>query len=135
MVDKIFIDATDTAIGRIGTYAAGLALKEHKVFVVNAEKAIISGNKEDTIAKYKKRRAMGGTALKGPYHSKDPEKILKRAIRGMLPSYKVGRGREAWKRIRCYNKIPIEYKDEELKSIKRKPVTKFITLKELGQKL
>jgi len=135
MAEKIFIDATDTSAGRIGTYVVGLVLKENKVFVVNAKKAIISGNKENAIAKWKKRRAMGGSALKGPYHSKDPEKILKRTIRGMLPNYKVGRGREAWKRIRCYNKVPEEYKDQELKSIKRKLPTKYITLKELGEKL
>ena len=47
MAEKIFIDATDTAIGRIGTYAAQQALRGNKVFVVNAEKAIISGNKEE----------------------------------------------------------------------------------------
>ncbi len=135
MAEKIFIDATDTSMGKIGTYVAREAMRENKVFVVNSEKAIISGNKEHTIAKWKNRRAKGGSALKGPYHSKDPEKILKRAIRGMLPNYRVGRGNEAWKRIRCHNKVPVEYKDQELKSIKRKLPIKFITIKELSSKL
>jgi len=36
------------------------------------------------------------------------EKVVKRTIRGMLPNYRWGRGREAWKKIRCYDKIPKE---------------------------
>jgi len=135
MAGNIFIDATDTAAGRIGTYTATAALRGNKVFVLNAKKAIMSGNKEAAIAKYKRRRAMGGSALKGPYHSKDPEKILKRVIRGMVPDHRIGRGRDAWKRIRCHNEVPEEYKDQELISIKRKLPIKFITLQELGEKL
>ena len=135
MADKIFIDATGTGIGRIASYAAKQAIQGNKIFIVNAEKAIITGNKKDAILKWKERRAKGGSALRGPYHSKDPEKILKRSIRGMLPDYKLGRGRDAWKIIRCFNEIPEEYKDEKLMSLKSKTLIKHITLKELKEKL
>ena len=107
----------------------------NKIFVLNSEKAIISGNKAATIEKYKKRRDIGGTALKGPYHSKDTEKILKRAIRGMLPDYSRRKGKEAWKRIKCFNDIPKEYEKEKLIKLKIKPTAKHIALKELKAKL
>jgi len=135
MADKIFIDATGASIGRIASYAAKQALQGAKVFVVNSENAIITGNKKVAIEKWKERRAKGGSALKGPYHSKDSEKILKRAIRGMLPDYRLGRGRDAWKRIRCFNDVPEEYKEEELVKLKTKTLIKHINLKELKKKL
>jgi len=60
---------------------------------------------------------------------------LKRAIRGMLPDYRLGRGRDAWKRIRCYNGIPEEYKDQKFVPLKTKTSLKHIELKELKQKV
>lgn len=135
MADKIFIDATNAPIGRIASHVAKLALAGDKVLIFNCEAAVISGNKVSNIEKWKERRAKGGSALKGPYHSKDSEKILKRAIRGMLPNYKRGRGREAWKNIRCYNGIPEEYKNEKLVKGKGGSPAKYISLAELKRKL
>jgi large subunit ribosomal protein L13 len=135
MVDKIFLDATGTPIGRIGAFVAKKTLGGDKVFIVNSEKAIITGNKITAINKWKERRAKGGSALRGPYHSKDPEKVLKRAIRGMLPDHRSGRGKEAWSNIRCFNGVPEEYKDEKLEALKTKIKGKYITLEELKRKL
>lgn len=132
---KIFIDASKTPIGRIGTFVSKAALGGDKVYVLNSENAIVSGNKKDILEKWRRRRSMGGTALKGPYHSKDSEKILKRTIRGMLPNYRNGRGRDAWKRIKCYLGIPEEYKEEKLTVLKVKLPKKYVTLKELKEKL
>jgi len=132
---KIIIDANDSSIGRIGSYVAKKSLEGNEMIILNSEKAIISGNKTNNIEKYKRIRKMGGSALKGPFISKDTEKILKRCIRGMLPDYRKGRGREAWKRIKCYNGIPEEYKDEKLIKISRKAPVKKINLKELKEKL
>jgi len=133
--ENIFVDAQGTPIGRVGSYVAKQALQGAKVFILNSEKAIITGNKENTIVKWKERRAKGGSALKGPFHSKDSEKILKRAIRGMLPNYRLGRGRDAWKRIKCYIGIPAEYKEEKLVQLKTKTSAKHIGLEELKRKL
>ena len=49
----------------------------------------------------------------GPFFSRDPEKIMKRAIRGMLPDYRLGRGREAWRRVKCYQGVPEKFKKEK----------------------
>ena len=134
-MEKIFIDASGTPIGRIGSYTVKQALLGNKIFILNSEKAIISGRKTTTIDKYKERRAKGGSALKGPYHSKEPEKVLKRSLRGMLPDHRQGRGREAWKRIMCYIGVPKEYEKEKLIKIKTKKAIKYITLKGLQEKL
>lgn len=134
-MEKIFIDATNVPIGRTASYAAKQAIQGNKVIIVNSEKAIVTGNKNSNTAKWKERRAKGGSALKGPYHSKDTEKILKRAIRGMLPDYRLGRGRQAWKKIICFNQIPEEYKNEKLTKLKEKTSAKHISLTELKKKL
>jgi len=132
---KIIINAEGYPAGRISSFAAKTALGGDEVAVINSEKAIISGNKETTIARAKEVRAKGGSALKGPHHSKDPEKRLKRSIRGMLPDYRNGRGRDAWKKIRCYNGIPEEFKDAKTVKLNFRTPVKNMTLSELKEKL
>ena len=41
----------------------------------------------------------------GPYYSRSPADIVKRAFRNMVP-YKNARGVEALKRLKCYNSVP-----------------------------
>jgi len=134
-MEKIIINAENTQMGRIGSYAAKQALLGNEIIVLNSEKAVISGNKVPSLTKYRTRRQMGGSSLKGPKISKDTEKILKRCIRGMLPDHRTGRGKQAWKKIKCYNGIPAEYKEAKAIKITKKLPTKHITLKELKAKL
>jgi hypothetical protein len=54
----------------------------------------------DSIAKLKNK-----VVKQGPYYSRSPSDIVKRAFRNMLP-YKNQRGQEAFKRLKCYNSIP-----------------------------
>lgn len=132
---KIIIDATGISVGRISSYAAKQALQGKEIIILNSEKAIITGNKTTAIARIKLFRDMGGSALRGPFVSKEPFKILKRSIRGMLPDYRRGRGREAWKRIKCYDDIPEEYKNEKVTKVSEKKLfVKHISLKELKEK-
>lgn len=130
MVDEIIIDATDAVIGRISTFAAKQSLLGKKVVILNCEKAIRTGDRKMLMAKFEEKRARGGMAQKGPYHHKNPERIVKRAIRGMLP-YKHERGASAFDRIRCYNFVPEEYASAKTISLKRPIHSKFIYLSEL----
>ena len=51
----------------------------------------------------------------------------------MLPEHRYGRGREAFKRILCYNKIPKEYEDlKKIKGSKEKPI-KFSKISEFSK--
>ena len=53
----------------------------------------------------------------------------------MLPEHRQGQGREAFKRIMCFDGIPKEFENEKMiKSGKSLP-NKYITLKELSEKL
>jgi len=110
------IDGTNAILGRIASYVAKEALKGEEIVVINCEEVQITGNKKTIEKEFKEKRSRFGHSQKGPKHHKSSEKIVKRTIRGMLPNYRTGRGRIAFKKIRCYNEIPKEFK--EIKSIK-----------------
>ena len=135
MAEKIIIDATETVLGRLCSYVAKQALGGSELVVVNAEKAIISGNKTDVINKYKKLRAMGGTANHGPNYPRSPEMILRRTIRGMLPNYREGHARDSFLRVKCYNGVPAELAKEKKIKMNTNLPRKYIDLKELSEKL
>jgi large subunit ribosomal protein L13 len=133
---KIILDADNSAMGRVASFAAKSALLGNEIAILNSEKAIISGRKVDVIEDYKERRTLNHmNPEKGPFFSKSTEKILKRAIRGMLPDFRRGRGKEAWRRVRCYNGIPEEFKKEKIINLKLKEPRTSITLKELKEKV
>ena len=135
-MSEIIIDAKNATLGRLASYAAKKALQGEKVIIVNSEEAIISGRKEDILGKYLRLRGLGGSSLKGPKITKKSERIVKRAIRGMIGEHRSGRGKEAWRRIKCFDGLPEEYKDKKMiksgKEIKNK---RFIRLKELIKNL
>ncbi len=130
--EEIIIDGTNAVLGRLASFAAKQALLGKKVIIVNSEKVIIVGNKKDILEKYKTRRARGGSGLKGPFFPKEADKILKRTIRGML-DYKRGRGRNAFKNIKCFCGLPKEFEDKKMIKSGRKK--KGITLEEVSKEL
>ncbi|MEE9525303.1 MAG: 50S ribosomal protein L13 [Candidatus Woesearchaeota archaeon] len=130
----MIINAENLIVGRIGTVAAKKALMGEKVNIVNCEKAIMTGNKKEIIARYKEKRQMG-QVYHGPYILRRPDMFVKRAIRGMLP-YKQDKGRNAFERIRCYLGVPEEFKDKEMETIKKAnigkvPSLRYTTVKEI----
>lgn len=99
----VVIDAENARIGRLSTHVAKALLKGEEVHVVNAEKAVISGNPKDVLAKYQERRSYQykGNPDKSPKWPKAPHLFVRRLIRGMLPRKKA-RGRAAYKKLRVY---------------------------------
>lgn len=134
-MSRIIIDGSGAVFGRVSSFAAKRALEGGEVVIVNSEKTILTGNKKDVIAKYEAVRKMGGHSQKGPKVSNVPYMILKRAIRGMLPDHRRGQGKEALKRIKCYDGIPEELKDEKMMKINAPKKLKFMELKELASKI
>ena len=130
----VVIDATDLPIGRLASLVAQRLLKGDEIFIVNAENAIITGNKEEIISRYKKKRKIGGTKRKGPYVSRMPHMILKRTIRGMLP-YQQPKGRKAYKRLRVFIGIPEDMMDKKPEKIEMKKSLRYMTLKDLSEYL
>jgi large subunit ribosomal protein L13 len=95
----VVVDVRDCILGRVASQVATEALDGNRVAVINAEDAVITGDEENIMSKYRKRRELGSDS--GPYYPKRPDGILKRTIRGMLP-YKKQRGREAFENVRVY---------------------------------
>jgi len=119
----MIIDATKTPLGRISSFAAKKALQGNDVIIINCEKAIITGSKKNYEKKIKETRRKIGVTQQGPKISLVSEKIVKRTIRGMLPDHREGRGRVAFKRIKCYTGVPKEF--EKIKPITIKNTEKL----------
>ncbi len=131
MTEKIIINANNAPLGRIASYAAKQALLGRLIVVVNCNDALVSGRNENIMKEYRIARSRGGSSLNGPHFPKSPERLMKRAIRGML-SYKEGRGNTAFKNILCYNSTPSEYKDMKMISLQKEFNIKTLKLKEVS---
>ncbi len=113
------INGQDIIMGRLASFVAKELLKGEEINVVNCNKVIISGNKKNIEEEFQEKRSKVGSSQKGPRHHRLSEKIVKRAIRGMLPNYREGRGRIAWKKLKCYNEIPKEFEEKKLMNLKK----------------
>jgi len=134
-MQEIIIDATNATLGRLASYAAKQALQGKKVIILNSERAIITGRKKFTVEDYQAKKQRGGSSQKGPFFPKLPEKIVKRTIRGMLPDYRRGKGKETFKRILCYKGVPEQYKEVKMiKAGKEKHAT-YMNIEQISKKI
>ncbi|MEK6817271.1 MAG: 50S ribosomal protein L13 [Nanoarchaeota archaeon] len=124
------IDGANMVLGRLASYIAKESLKGEELAIVNCSEIIITGNKDEIKKEFQEKRSRFGSSQKGPKHHHKSEKIVKRTIRGMLPNYREGRGREAWKRIRCYDKIPRELEGKEFVKLEKENKIKINKVKE-----
>jgi large subunit ribosomal protein L13 len=130
----VVVDARNCILGRVASEVAQRALAGERVAVVNAEDAVITGTEEDVMSTYRKRADVGSD--RGPYYPKRPDRLFKRAIRGMVP-YKKPRGREAFENVRVYVGNPFDDDGEVLEdtSLNRLSNIKFLSLGEVSEKL
>ncbi|MHC3438072.1 50S ribosomal protein L13 [Natrialbaceae archaeon A-gly3] len=133
----VVVDARDCILGRVASQVAQRALDGERVAVVNAEDAVITGDKEDVFGTYRKRAEVGSD--RGPYYPKRPDTIFKRSIRGMLP-YKKQRGREAFENVRVYVGNPYEDDERDAEilddtSLDRLSNIRFVHLHEVSEQL
>jgi large subunit ribosomal protein L13 len=99
------IDASDVVLGRLASQAAVLLRGKHKpifaphvdtgdfVIVINADKVALSGNKLEQKRAYRHSGYPGGlrSISYGELMEKRPERIVEKAVRGMLPKNSLGR--------------------------------------------
>jgi len=132
---KRVINADGASLGRLSTAVAKSLLQGDEIFVINAEKAIISGKKKEIKDEYKQKREVG-TYRKGPFFHRSPDKIVKRTIRGMMP-YQKPHGRAAFKRLRCYIGVPEQFneKDAEVIEHAQKHYVDSMTIKDLSRSI
>jgi len=126
---KLIYDGKDAVFGRLASVAAKELLKGNFVDIINCDDIIISGDKKILAKKILAKREMGsGGSMKGPKYPRVADRLVKRMIRGMLPRDRE-RGREAFKRLKCYVGSPEDVKDV-IKLEYKKPM-KFSTIKEI----
>ncbi len=136
---KVF-DAENMVVGRLGSKVAKAAILGDRVVIVNAEKAIITGDRRTLIEAFKEKRNIRTSynPRKGPFHERRPDKMVRKMIRGMLP-WPTPRGKEAYKRIHVYIGVPEDYTDTEkivLEGSRYRSLTrKFITVADLSHEL
>lgn len=103
--DWLLIDADSQVLGRLATQIATLLRGKHKptytpsmdggdfVIVVNVEKIKLMGKKPDQKIYYHHTGYPGGIKAT-PYKmmlAKHPDRILRKAVKGMLPKNRIGR--------------------------------------------
>ncbi len=128
------IDGKDAILGRLASFVAKEALRGEEIAVVNCDQIIITGNKKNIEEEFKEKRSKYGSSQKGPIHSRNNEKIVKRAIRGMLPNFREGRGREAFKRIKCYVRMPKQFEESKMIILANDKKSKFVRVEHLSKK-
>jgi len=124
------IDGTKAVLGRLASYTAKQALLGEEIVILNCEKVIITGNRQNILEKFQDRRTKIGSGQKGPKHSRLAHLIVKRAIRGML-AHRKARGKEALGRVMCYVGVPEEFKDSKKIVSGKEKGAKFIPVEEL----
>jgi large subunit ribosomal protein L13 len=139
------IDADGLVLGRLASKVAKILLLGQKVIIVNAERAIISGRKRQTITRYKDRLHIKThyNPIKGPFWYKIPNQIVRRTVRGMLP-WKNQRGKRAYKNLKVFMGIPEDltidkdqietYEEISLETVKGSYIEISALAKEIGYK-
>ena len=130
---KKIIDGKNAVLGRLASYAAKEALKGEDIIILNCEDIIITGNKKNIEENFKIRRSRVGHSQKGPRHSRSSEKMVKRSIRGMLPDHREGRGKIAFKKIKCYVGVPKEFQESQKILAGKQKKTKFSRIKDFSK--
>ena len=110
----VLIDASQAPLGRVSTVIAKHLIGKYKpsytphidggdyVVVINAEKTVVTGNKETGKIYYRHTGFPGGIkeASLAEVREKHPERIIVEAVKGMLPKNKLAA--ERLKRLRVF---------------------------------
>ncbi len=135
----LLINAEELVMGRLASYCAKKALQGDEIVIVNAEKAMIIGGKKDLLQRFQQRfdLSVKGNPRKGPKASRMPDKILRNAVKGMLPVRRK-KGMDAIKRVRVFIGLPEKFNEKEfvqLEGFKGDKSKNFMFLGELSKLL
>lgn len=137
--NTLYVNAEGHVLGRLASIVAKKLLSGYRVYVVNVEKAVLSGEKHRVIEGYKllfKVRTHANPERSGIRRPRSPIRIFKRAVRGMLPMDKP-HGRDALKRLRVYVGVPSELKDKQFivfpEAMSTRLKGEYITLEDLAR--
>tara|TARA_B100000446_G_C10419561_1_gene294102 strand:+ start:240 stop:674 length:435 start_codon:yes stop_codon:yes gene_type:complete len=140
LAEQVIVDATNHIAGRLCSCVAKILLKGDRVVILNAEKAMLSGDKYSIIKEWHKYLEVSSITHPehGPYHARRPDRIITRMIRGMVPKKKA-KGVGAMKRLRVYIGTPKNYGDIKTKVFDgakiRKPTAYYLSVSELAKSI
>ena len=136
----VVVDATNCIAGRMCSHVSKLLLQGNRVAIVNAEKAMLSGNRYKTIDSYKEHLEINSVTnpIHGPFHPMRPDTIISKMVRGMVPKRKSD-GISAFKRLRVYMGVPERMKNAKMESFDDSKITKpesyYISLAEVAKQI
>jgi len=108
------LDASEAALGRLASKAAKILMGKHKatyvpfldsgdhVIVINADKAILTGNKE-TQKLYRRHSGYPGGLTEvsaAKMRATKPIRMVEEAVKGMLPKTKMGK--QMYRKLKVY---------------------------------
>lgn len=132
-----FIDADGLILGRMASQVAKRLLNGEELVVVNAEKAVLSGKRKSKVAEAKQFLEVGAP-MRGPFHYRRPDRILRKTVRGMLP-YAQPKGKSAYSRLKVFMGIPLALKTQPLETFESAKAKKLkgprLTLLELAKEV
>jgi large subunit ribosomal protein L13 len=118
----VVVDATNCIAGRMCSHVSKLLLQGNRVNIVNAEKAMLSGNRYKTIELYKEHLGISSVTnpIHGPFHPRRPDTILS-------------------KRLRVYMGVPERIKGAKMQSFAdskiSKPESYYISIGEVAKQI
>jgi large subunit ribosomal protein L13 len=109
----LVIDATDRPLGRLATEAARILRGKHKpiftphvdtgdhIIIINAERVKLTGNKKDELIHWHSGYPGGLKSItRGRMLEKNPERLVERTIKGMLPHNALGS--QMYRKLKVY---------------------------------
>lgn len=136
--EHIVIDASNHILGRLASFVAKKLLEGYRVSVVNAERAVISCTSRKAVVREWKEFLEVGQYRMGPFHPRRPDRIFRKAVRGMLPR-RTDRGRKAYRRLKTYIGVPEDLSNVEKLQVPEAKADKLrcrvITLGELAKEI
>ncbi|BCU67460.1 50S ribosomal protein L13 [Sulfolobales archaeon HS-7] len=113
--ERVIVNGENQILGRMCSMVIRYLKEGKKVAIVNAKKIVISGDKRKVIEGYKllfEVRTMYNPEKSGIRRPRNPQRIVKRTIRGMLP--KNESGKKMLKMVKVYNDIPPYLQSEKM---------------------
>lgn len=120
---SVVINGEGLILGRMCSKVAKRLLNGEEVIVVNAEKVVLSGKKKSKVAESKQFLEVGAPE-RGPFHSRRPDRIVRKTVRGMVP-WQQAKGKTAYKRLKVYLGVPTELVGQQMETIEEVTASKL----------
>ena len=133
----IVVDVTNHIAGRLASHVAKLLIQGNRVTLVNCEKIMYSGNRDNLIQEYREFLEINSIInyKHGPVHYRRPDTIIAKMIRQMLPFDRKPSGKLAFQRLRTYIGTPNDTKPLEKtqfeKALIKKAAANYTSLAEI----